>query len=240
MSDVWLDLTSSLLRPVRPDLMRCLAERALHLEERKRASDERRRAIGDCERRIEDLRAAVFAASDGVVGLRMTDLEREWRALARVDADAGMMNLWARIAPIAWHDKKLWRDSPAIDRVDIAVALASDVAGVEAAERSVVELRAAFAEEGVAVGPRIAWRFFDLDRALFVTTFREPPPRFREDVRDAVLGRLPDRPLLARDVAYMATQRRSRTADAVRALFRTGYGIHTLDANGVTLEVPSL
>jgi SAM-dependent methyltransferase len=43
----------------------------------------RAQAIADCERRIEDARATVLAKNDGVVTARMTDLEREWRTLAR-------------------------------------------------------------------------------------------------------------------------------------------------------------
>jgi hypothetical protein len=229
MSDVWLDLTGSLLRPVRADAARCLKERERHLIERKRLSDERGRAIADCERRIEHLRAAVFAASDGVVGRRMTELEREWRMLAKVDPDAGLMDLWARIAPAAWHDQKRWRDCPAMDRVDIAVALACDVEGVDAAEAAAGRLAA-----------RIAWRFFDHDRAVFVTTSaREPAAPIREDVRDAVLARFPERPLFARDVAHLATQK-GAVVDAVRAIWRSGYGVHALEADGITLELPPL
>jgi hypothetical protein len=239
MSDVWLDLTGILLRPARPRLARCMAERERHVAERKRVADERLRAISACERRIELARAAVFAASDGVVGAKMTDLEREWRSLAKVDPDGGVMDLWARIAPPEWHDRKLWRDGPAIDRVDLAVALASDVQGIQDAETAVGRLRAAYAKEGFEIEERISWRFFDHDRALFVTTFREPPPRIREDVRDAVLARFSDRPLLARDVGYLATQK-GDAVEAVRALWRTGYGIQSLDARGVTLEIPPL
>jgi hypothetical protein len=242
MADVWLELPGSLLRPARPDAARCLAERELHLKERKRLSDERGRAVADCERRIETARAAIFAASDGVVGAKMTELEREWRALAKVDPDAGLMDLWARIAPPAWHDRKRWRDCPPMDRVDVAVALASDVEGVEAAESAVLRLRAAFGKQGIPIAPRVAWRFFDQDRAVFVTTFREPPPRIREDVRDAVLARFPNRPFFARDVAWLATQttQKGEIVDAVRAVWRAGYNIHSFDAQGITLEIPSL
>ena len=236
MSDVWLDLAGSLLRPLRPESARCLKERERHLSERKRSADERNRSIADCERRIELARAAVFAASDGVVGASMTDLEREWRKLAKVDPDAGLMDLWANIAPPHWHDEKRWRGCPAMDRVDLAVALACDPEGVEAAERQALRLRSLL---DIPVGARIGWRFFDHDRAVFVTTFREPPPRIREDVRDAVLARFPDRPLLARDVAHLATEK-SEVADVARAIWRAGYGIHTLDATGILLEIAPL
>jgi hypothetical protein len=241
MADVWLDLTGSLLRPARGDAARCLKERERHLTERKALSDERGRAITDCERRIEHLRAAVFAASDGVVGLRMTELEREWRRLAKVDPDAGLMDLWARVAPPAWHDAKRWRDCPPMDRVDIAVALASDVEGVEAAEDAARRLRTVYETEGgVTIAAHVGWRFFDHDRAVFVTTTaREPAAPIREDVRDAVLARFPERPLFARDVAHLAT-RKGALVDAVRAIWRTGYGVHTVDAAGITLELPPL
>jgi hypothetical protein len=240
MADVWLELPATLLRPSRPALARCLAEREIHLAARRRIGEERARVMSDCERRIEQLRAAVFAASDGRVGAKMTDLEREWRGLAKVDPDAGMMDLWARIAPTDWHDRKVWRDGPAIDRVDLAVALASDVEGVKAAEDATRKMRAIYeAEAGITIGARISWRFFDHDRAVFVTTNREPPPPVREDVRDAVLARFPDRPLFARDVAYLATQKH-RFVEAVRALWRTGYNIHSFDADGFTLEMPAL
>jgi SAM-dependent methyltransferase len=46
-------------------------------------ADTRAQALADCERRIEDARAAVLAANDGVVTARMTTLEREWRTLAQ-------------------------------------------------------------------------------------------------------------------------------------------------------------
>lgn len=239
MGDVWLDLTGNLFRPARPRLARCMAERERHVAERKRIGDDRIRAISECERRIEVARAAVFAASDGVVSAKMTDLEREWRSLAKVDPDGGVMDLWARIAPSDWHDRKVWRDGPAVDRVDLVVALASDVEGALAAENGVAKLRAAYAKEGFEIAERIKWRLFDHDRALFVTTFREPPPRIREDVRDAVLARFPDRPLFARDVGFLATQK-GEAALAVRAIWRAGYGIHALDARGITLEIPPL
>lgn len=242
MSDVWLDLAGSLLRPMRPQATRCLEERERHLAERKRTTDERTRAMADCERRIELARAAIFAASDGVVGASMTDLEREWRKLAKVDPDAGLMDLWARIAPVRWHDEKRWRGCPAADRVDVAVALACDPEGVEAAEAAAARIRDAYlvhADVGVTIADRIEWRLFDHDRAVFVTTFREPPPRIREDVRDAVLARFPDRPLLARDIGYLATQK-GEVVDGARAILRAGYGIHSIDATGILLEVPPL
>lgn len=46
---------------------------------------ERARTLADVERRINEARAAVFAKDDGVVGKLMTDLEREWRELSRLE-----------------------------------------------------------------------------------------------------------------------------------------------------------
>src|SRR4051794_21316085 len=111
MSASWLDLPAFLLRPERPDLSRCLSAREEHLESRGLAAEARRSAITACERRIESARADVFAADNGVVGARMTELEREWRRLSKVDPEAGLMELWARIAPPSWIDRKRWRDS---------------------------------------------------------------------------------------------------------------------------------
>ncbi len=41
-----------------------------------------REALADCERRINEARAAIFAKDDGVVTKAMTDLEREWLTLS--------------------------------------------------------------------------------------------------------------------------------------------------------------
>jgi hypothetical protein len=239
MGDVWLEVSKSLLRPARPDLARCMRERERHLSQRAAAAEERVRAIAACERRIESARAAVFAASDGVVGASMTELEREWRRLSRPDPDAGMMDLWAHIAPPAWIDRKRWRESVPCERVDVAVALAADVSGVEAAEAAALSLRSALGEAGTAIGAGVRWRFFDHDRSLvsgFAGSWRE---KLREDVREAVLARLPDRPLLARDVALVASAPpfARPIANALRALWRTGYVLSSLDATGVTLEI---
>ncbi len=45
------------------------------------SSSPRAALLADCERRINEARAAIFAADDGVVSKRMTELEREWRDL---------------------------------------------------------------------------------------------------------------------------------------------------------------
>jgi hypothetical protein len=41
-----------------------------------------REALADCERRINEARAAIFAKDDGVVTKTMTELEREWLTLS--------------------------------------------------------------------------------------------------------------------------------------------------------------
>lgn len=244
MSDVWLGVVDTILRPARKDLAFCLGERELHLERRKRLNDERMRALKDVEQRIESARSLVFAASDGVVRMNMTDLEREWRHLSKRDPDAGLMDLWARITPTSWHDQKKWRDSPAASRVDAAVALGSDIAGVEAAEEAVVALRAALREGGATIGARTSWRFFDHDRGFspgFLRAAGIMSPRERRDVHDAMLARFPDRPLLARDVALVAAEKSSLpVVKALRALWRTGYVLSQVDPEGIALEMPAL
>src|SRR4051812_857353 len=104
MQGTWLEIVDRMLRPERPALDRCLREREQHLAEGQRRSAARAQAVAHCEQRINDARSAVFAASDGVVGSQMTALEREWRRLSRPDPEAGLMDLWARIAPAAWLD----------------------------------------------------------------------------------------------------------------------------------------
>src|SRR5262245_7119114 len=96
----WHDTLDRVLNPVRPDLARCLLERKRHQETQARVAEARVHALMSCERRINEARAAVLASNDGVVTSRMTDLEREWRRLsrARVDPEAGIMDLWSRIA----------------------------------------------------------------------------------------------------------------------------------------------
>ena len=51
-------------------------------------TSERARALADIERRINEARATVFANDDGVVTKLMTDLEREWRTVARGESAA--------------------------------------------------------------------------------------------------------------------------------------------------------
>jgi hypothetical protein len=158
MRESWQQLVESVLRPARPELARCLAARERHAAARAASEDARRLAIADCVRRIERARAEVLAADDGVVAWRMTHLEREWRALARRDPDAGLMDLWAELVPASWIDRKRWRDGEPASRLDALVLLAADPRGVEAAESAVASLRDALTPWGVRVGARVLWR----------------------------------------------------------------------------------
>jgi hypothetical protein len=160
----WFDLVEYLGKPRRTELVRTLAKRDAHVARRRTSAEARARAKAACEARIERARAAVFAEGDGVVGGAMTTLEREWRQLARSDDDGAMMDLWAEIAPPAWCDQKRWRGAPAETCADLAVALASDPEGVEAAERAARALREALAACGACgreIGALVSWRFVD-------------------------------------------------------------------------------
>jgi hypothetical protein len=271
MSSSWLKVVDAVLRPARPHLERCLAERENHLASRRLAAEERARAIKDCEGRIESCRAAVLAANDGIVPAVMTDLEHEWRTLSRPDPDAGLMDLWARIAPASWIDRKRWRDTDAGVRLEAAIALAADVDGVEAAEAAIGSLRAALAAWGTPVGSRVRWRLLAQDSehtsALYAEPLRaareaaasrpdagavvlERAARLRHHVHQAALIRVPERPLLARDLAHAAFVDCVWRATSLAALpnpvsplceiWRTGYVLATIDASGVTLEIPGL
>jgi hypothetical protein len=246
----WQRVVESLLRPTRPRLEQCLAEREALRPSRVAFAEERARAIRDCERRIEQERAAVFAANDGVISLAMTNLEREWRKLTRLDPDAGLMELWARIAPAAWIDRKRWRDTEPALRMDAAIALAADPNGVEAAETAIASLRAALAPRGIAIGPHVRWRAGAHDAehntallGAVVDVQPEYAARFKREVHDAVLSRLPERPLLARDVAHAAfvesvSREHPSPVQHLRELWMTGYVISAVDEAGVTLELP--
>jgi hypothetical protein len=262
MRNPWQTVIEAVLRPARPDLARCLAERETLVASQRGASDARARAIEDCERRIERCRAGVFAARDGVVPALMTELEREWRRLSHRDIDGAAMDLWARIAPAGWIDRRRWQDTGAALRLDAAVTLAADVAGVQAAEAAVDALRAALAAWGTALGSPVRWRLLELDAehtgALYAELLRGARPdvavleratRLQDQVHQAALARLPARPLLARDVgraAFVDCVWRSAAADRpdpvapLRALWQTGYVLSAVDASGVTLELPRL
>lgn len=249
----WHTVIESVLRPARPHLSRCLAERDA---QRRAFADERTRSIRDCERRIEQSRASIFAANDGVVPAAMTALEREWRILSR--PDRGVMDLWARIAPARWIDRKMWADVTAALRYDAAVALASDVDGVEAAHAAVAALRVSLSTWHTNLGARVRFCFFQhdtehaallaapLEAALAVATSRQVH-RAREverAVHEAIAMRIPERPLLASDVAHAAfvdallhavELLRDNPVAPLRALWSAGYVLCRADAMGVTL-----
>jgi len=269
MQDSWLELIDRVLRPARPQREQCLRERDRHQAATELVADERARAIKSCEARIEAARKAVFQANDGVIPSLMTELEREWRKISRSDPDQGLMDLWARIAPPAWIDRKLWRDSDSTAKLDAAVALASDVDGVEAAESAIAALRGALAAWGTPIGQRIRWRAFERDVDCVSVWLATPERAARESVaahyaehviferaqqleqsvRTAALTRLPGRPALAEALARAAIVDYTLRASALdlpnpvtplRALWKTGYALSALDASGVTLEIPEL
>lgn len=220
--------------------------------------------------RIEGARAAVFAAKSGVVTSRMTDLEREWRMLSRPDPEGALMDLWARIAPPSWLDRKRWRDSDPDTQLDAAIALAADVEGIEAAESAIDSLRVALAGWGTRIGARIRWRSSEHDAEVTPGLLAEPlraacdalsvrdvasvaferAQHLRGEVHDAVRVRFPGRPLLARDLAHAAfvdclyraasLAEPSNPVTPLRALWRAGYVLSAIDTTGVTIEVPPL
>jgi hypothetical protein len=270
--DSWLELVGSVLRPARAGLERCLAAREPLLAARALLSEERGRAIARCVAAIEHARTAVFEAQDGVVTARMTELEREWRRLSRPDPDAGCMDLWARIAPPSWIDRKRWRDSEprAQARFDAATALAADVEGVEAAESAVLAWRSALASFATPIGARVRWRAFEHDAEVITPLLAEPlriarealaavgaeavvverAQRLQGEVYTALLARLPDRPVLARELGHAAfvdsVWRAAPVADRpdpvapLRALWKTGYVLSAVDASSMTIELPPL
>jgi hypothetical protein len=266
--DSWLELVDCVLRPARPDLDRCLRERERHLAHRQVIAEERTRALARCIAEIETARSAVFAAADGFVPSRMTELEREWRRLARRDLDGETMELWARVAPASWIDRKRWRDSEPARHVDAAIALAADVEAVEAAEAAIDSLRDALGAGGVRIGARTRWRSCDDDFQETASLLAEPlvaarealvargvgsvvlerAQRLEHDVHEAARRRLADRPVLASGLAHAAfvdaVWRAASLADrpnpvtSLRALWKTGYVLSALDPSGVTLAIP--
>lgn len=267
MRDSWLKLLDHVLRPSRPLLARSLAERERYAEDQERTARRRAAALKDCEARIEAARSEVFAAGTGVVGARMTELEREWRLLSRPDPDAGLMDLWARIAPSHWIDRKRWRDSPPEARLDAALALASDPEGVEEAERAVDELRDALAAWETPIGARIRWCLTADDFDGTARLLARPLEASREalagrdggrlawgglhalerEIQDAARARLPDRPVLAEAIAHAAlvdgvlraTNAGKNPVTALRRLWKTGYVLASADASSVTIAIGS-
>lgn len=269
MEDVWISAARRLSRPARLDLPRCLRARAEHVERLRARERERASARSACEAEIERERARVFGADDGVVSSRMTELERAWRRLSRTDPEAGLMDLWAEVVPRTWVDRKRWRESPPSAWVDAAVALASDVPGVEAAEGAARRLSAALSAWGVALGPP-RFRLAPIhDVAIVERLLREPLKRSLDGLlRGGVARRVVERAHLreravcdaaraalcpgsplAAEVAHGAF-----VADVLRAarldladptapladLLRTGYAISSADASALVLIVPPI
>ncbi len=222
----WFEIVDSVLSPRRVHLERCLHERDRHVAARRVEAERNVRAIQECERGIVALRDEVFAANDGFVGARMTELERTWRRLTRVDPDAGLMDLWARVAPASWIDEKRWRDSSPATRLDAAVMLAADITGVLAAESAVRAFGAALAGWNTPLGSKIAWRLEDeasqeapdYTGALLAEPLRVAceeiaashpfavaegrARRLEQEVHDAARTRIAARPVLARSIAH--------------------------------------
>lgn len=268
MRDFWLKLVAGVLRPVRPRLEACLRERDRHLEASRILAEERARAIARSVARIETLRAEVFAAKDGVVTPQMTESEREWRWLSRPDPDGELMDFWARIAPRSWIDRKRWRDSDAVARVDAAALLASDVEAIEAAEAAVDALRVALAAWGTPIGARVRWRSFERDFEGIPELLAKPLRAARdalssrdgasvaleraEQLERAVLesakARFPERALLARGLAHAAfvdyvwraasLAERPNPVAPLCDLWKTGYLLSTVDGHDVVIELP--
>ncbi|NUO51619.1 MAG: hypothetical protein HOV80_22410 [Polyangiaceae bacterium] len=270
MRDSWLNLIGRLFVPARPQLGTCLEARGTYAEARRLAVERQARAVSDCVARIEAARADVFAANDGIVTSKMTDLEREWRWLSRLDPDAALMDAWAQLAPARWVDHKRWRDVDPDTRLDAAIALASDVEGVEAAEAAASALRAALAPWGRTIGARVRWRWFDADfeatdelyeTALDAATdalaavpgaaaVLERAQGLGREAREVVLARFPDREVLAAAVAHAAFvdalwhasefRERVNPVAPLMDLWRSGYVLTAVDATGVTLAIPPL
>lgn len=270
MRDSWSNLVGRILQPARPRLDACLRAREAHVEARRLLGQRRAKRIAECEARIVDAREEIFAAHDGVVTARMTDLEREWRLLSRQDPDNGLMDLWADIVPKAWLDRKRWRDTDRAAQLDIAIALASDPDGVDEAERAIEELRTSLAMTGTTVGRRTKWRpdgddYADtagllsnsVDLAREALAKREGErvvvakgQALAEDVSRAVLERFPDRQVLADAVGRAAfvdhlwdaarLPNKGNPAMALHALWRTGYVLQSVDERDMFLGAPAL
>jgi hypothetical protein len=266
----WLELVGAVLKPARPHLERCLRERELHVARERHSCARQARALADCRARIERARAAAFAAGDGIVTWEMTCLEREWRALSRSDSDGKLMDLWARVAPAAWLDRKLWRDSDPAVQLDAAIALAADPEGVDAAESAARSLRVVLAAWGTPVGARIRWRLVERDADATSVLLAEPlraasgelaargahsivfgrARRLELEVRGALGARFPARPLLAQGVSHAAfvagvfraasLTGRPDPVVPLQKLWATGYALSAIDSSGVTLEIPPL
>lgn len=148
MDAAWNGLLATLLRPARPLLAQCRARAAAHANADRRASGQRAQALASlahCRARIELARSSVFEAGDGVVDARMTALEREWLALSRAELAL------SRAEP----------SSHPGERTALAMALASDPAGIERAESCARQLASTLSAWGLDVGAAITWRIAD-------------------------------------------------------------------------------
>lgn len=270
MRDAWLKLVGSVLRPARPRRELCESARERHLEAQRLGAERRAQAIARCVAEIEAARARVFAANDGVVTSRMTALERDWRRLSRTDRDGDLMELWARIAPRSWLDRKRWRGAAPAAQLDAAIALASDVEGVEEAESAVGALRVALAASDTAIPSRVRWTTCEEDfdgtagllakplrKALDALSSRdhvsvalERARALEDEVEEAARARFPARTNLSRSLshaAYVDFVWRAASLDAhdnpvtpLRDLWETGYVLSAIDESVVTIALPEL
>jgi hypothetical protein len=261
----WLAAADHVLRPARPALASCCEAADRHARARRPITEARAQAVADCVSRIEAARADIFAAKDGVVTARMTELEAEWRRLARrADHDGDAMELWARIAPRAWRDQKKWRVGEPERYADAAIALASDPLGVGAAEAAIDALRRACS--AFSLPRRTRWCFddgtdFDV-RTLFEAPLRSATERLASQdgghfalaraeqqktrVYEAARERLRERHALAGaiahaafvDAVWTAAMRSPSPALPLRALWSSGYTIAWIDDRVVTLAIP--
>ena len=128
--------------------------------EERRNTELRTQELADCRSRIEDARASVFAAGDGVVKANMTALEGEWLALARAErsCEERTLALWNAIAPRHWAGRLRWPSTGDVAAdAEAAIALASDPEGVERAESCALRLASVLATWEFDVAPTVTW-----------------------------------------------------------------------------------
>lgn len=188
----------AMLRPARPHLSLCRARANARVTEERRNEDRRAEALADCVARIEQARASVFAAGDGVVKADMTALEREWRTLARAQrsCEERTLALWNAIAPRHWAGALRWTSTgdSAAD-IEACVALASDPDGVERAESCALRLASLLATSGVDVAPAVTWQVAHAPAIAPAAVLFERPLR---DLTEAVASTYGGDALLAR------------------------------------------
>lgn len=180
------------------------------------------------------------------------------------------MDLWARLVPASWLDRKRWRDATPASRLDAAIALAADLDGVEEAESAIDSLRAALRPYATPIGPRIRWRTFERDSEPTIAFLAEPlraarralsargvssvvverAQQLEREVHEAASVQWPERPLLASEIAHAAFVDQvwraaklpgpANPVTSLRDLWQTGYTLSAVDASGVTVELPPL